>query len=34
MTWRFEEQRIGSVVIYLCIAVAGAISLYVTFIAT
>ena len=30
MPRRSEEQRIGSVVIYLCIAVTGAISLYVT----
>ena len=28
-----EEQRVGCVVIYFCIAVAAAISLYVTFIA-
>ena len=27
-----EEQRIGSIVIYFCIAVTGAISLYVTFV--
>jgi len=26
-----EEQRIASIVIYFCIAVTGAISLYVTF---
>ena len=31
MPRRSEEQRIGSVVIYFCIAVTGAISLYVTF---
>ena len=29
-----EEQRIGSIVIYFCIAVTGAISLYVTFFET
>jgi hypothetical protein len=33
MPSRSEEQRIGSVVIYFCIAVTGAISLYVTFVA-
>ena len=33
MPRRSEEQRIGSVVIYFCIAVSAAISLYVTFIA-
>jgi hypothetical protein len=33
MPRRSEEQRIGSVAIYFCIAVTGAISLYVTFVA-
>ena len=33
MPKRSEEQRIGSVVIYFCIAVSAAVSLYVTFIA-
>ena len=33
MPKRSEEQWIGSVVIYFCIAVSAAISLYVTFIA-
>jgi hypothetical protein len=33
MPKRSEELRVGSVVIYFCIAVAAAISLYVTFIA-
>jgi hypothetical protein len=33
MPRRLEEQWIGSVVIYFCIAVVGAISLYVTFVA-
>jgi len=31
MPKRSEEQRIGSIVIYFCIAVTGAIFLYVTF---
>ena len=34
MPRRSEEQRIGSIVIYFCIAVTGAISLYVTFFET
>ena len=33
MPRRSEEQRTGSIVIYFCIAVTGAISLYVTFVA-
>lgn len=33
MPKRSEEQRIGSVVIYFCIAVTAVISLYVTFLA-
>ena len=33
MPKRKEEQRVGSMVIYCCIAVTAAISLYVTFIA-
>lgn len=33
MPRRSEEQRICSVVIYFCIAVTGAMSLYVTFVA-
>ena len=33
MPKRSEEQRIGSVVIYFCIAVSAAASLYATFIA-
>ena len=33
MPSRSEERRIGSVVIYFCIAVTGAISLYVTYVA-
>jgi hypothetical protein len=33
MSKRSEEQWVGSFVIYFCIAVAAAISLYVTFIA-
>ena len=31
MPKRSEEQRIGSVVIYFCIAITGVLSLYVTF---
>ena len=33
MPRRSEEQRIGSIVIYFCIAVTAAVSLHVTFIA-
>ena len=33
MPKRSEKQRVGSIVIYCCIAYLGAISLYVTFIA-
>jgi hypothetical protein len=33
MAMRSKEQRIGSIVIYFCIAVTAAVSLYVTFIA-
>ena len=33
MPKRSLEQRVGSVVIYFCIAITAAVSLYVTFIA-
>ena len=33
MPRRSEEQRIGSVLIYFCVAVTAAVSLYVTLIA-
>jgi len=33
MPKRSEEQRVGNVVIYFCIAITAAVSLYVTFIA-